>query len=1110
MGPPPACTEGITTWNVQALVVGLTLQDTPVGLSSGTFSVPFTVNYSQRDAGQPETFTYTNFGPKWTCGWLAIVTDDIATNGTATLYDRGGGMETFIFAGSQNSGLGLVSQSRLVKTATGFTRNFGDGSSERYSRSDGNRYFLTSVTDAQGNTVAIGYAGDSHRITSLTDPVGRVTTLTYGLPSDPLKVTKVTDPYGRSAHFTYAGGRLASIEDTIGIVSSYRYGPGDFINQLTTPYGVTQFAYGDNTTDPTLGDRRFVEVTDPMGRKQRVESRDHAPGVPASDPVVPEGLQVGNTDLDVRNTFVWDDHQLKEATGGGGLDYTKARVMHFLKTADGRASRVLESAKSPLEHRVWYNYPGQASGPQVEGTSNQPSAVGRKLSDGTTQLLTFEYNAQGNVFKRTDPTGRVSTYGYAPNGIDLESVSTGNLTLMSATYDTRHLPRTVTDAAGSTTMLTYTTRGLVATLTNARSELTKLGYDSRENLISIKAPLGAESKLDYDNFDRADTVTDPGGLTVKVEYDTIDRPTEIRYPDGTREQVGYTLLDRTSYTDARGKVTLYKHNANRELTKVTDANGDVTTYEYTHYSSPNSVTDGNGHTTTWVRDLQGRPITKQFADGTTSRFSYEHCRGRLHSAVDALGQKTVYRYNLDDTIASLSYSGGQRPAPNVSFEYDTVLPRVLRMIDGVGTTSLTYKPAGGPGALQVASISGPYPGDQASFSYDELGRVQNRTVNGATQSLNFDALGRVTGETNALDSFLFSYLGPTGQLTGVTSSVGPKLQYQYAPNAQMRRLARITNMTGGSRPDLLSAFEYSYDKNGRIDSITQGGPYVDKDKPDFAGLLPDQPQASLLLAALQNPLRGAGQAWSVGLVFQLLVLLTTFVAMLWQVIHFWRVLPRRRRAYARRFVAVGLVGVVLSGCGSGGGLTSSDSSVGGSLESVLAKSGAPTVKTSFAYDNIGQLLEVTSGKKKLTSFALDPAGNILSKRGGPGANQFRYDSVNNQISPAIDSDAVGQVAKVKGARLEWDSVGRLVAIERGKGDDNEGDDRDRRDRRDGDNLDDDDDDDHRGGRVAVTRIATAAAPNLPSMGWGAGSGSWRETAIRWSRTSATSGWVGPS
>ena len=75
-------------------------------------------------------------------------------------------------------------------------------------------------------TLTITYDGQI-RITAITDAVGQVTTLSYGVSGSPLLVTQITDPFGRSATFTYnASGQLASITDVLGITSSYTYGQG--------------------------------------------------------------------------------------------------------------------------------------------------------------------------------------------------------------------------------------------------------------------------------------------------------------------------------------------------------------------------------------------------------------------------------------------------------------------------------------------------------------------------------------------------------------------------------------------------------------------------------------------------------------------------------------------------------------------------------------------------------------------------------------------------------------------------------------------------------------------------------------------------------------------
>src|SRR5262249_32208291 len=153
---------------------------------------------------------------------------------------------------------------------------------------------------------------------------------------------------------------------------------------------------------------------------------------------VPIGMRGQNQFLVYRNTFAWDASQLQLATAAGALDYTKAKLFHWLHTTDGSTSRVLESVREPLERRVWFDYPGQGS-PIVVGSSNQPLHVGRKLDDGKTQLHTFAYNAAGRITQTTDPAGRTLVYTYDANNIDLLAVTntTGgrNERLATLTYN---------------------------------------------------------------------------------------------------------------------------------------------------------------------------------------------------------------------------------------------------------------------------------------------------------------------------------------------------------------------------------------------------------------------------------------------------------------------------------------------------------------------------------------------------------------------------------------------------------------------------------------------------------------------------------------------------
>ena len=77
---------------------------------------------------------------------------------------------------------------------------------------------------------------------------------------------------------------------------------------LTTPYGVSRFEKGESGQD------RWLEATDPLGAKERVEYRASAP-VPDTDPAdrVPVGVGLTNNYLNYRNTFYWDRRAMATA-----------------------------------------------------------------------------------------------------------------------------------------------------------------------------------------------------------------------------------------------------------------------------------------------------------------------------------------------------------------------------------------------------------------------------------------------------------------------------------------------------------------------------------------------------------------------------------------------------------------------------------------------------------------------------------------------------------------------------------------------------------------------------------------------------------------------------
>ncbi|PZA14196.1 hypothetical protein, partial [Parazoarcus communis] len=196
------------------------------------------------------------------------------------------------------------------------------------------------------------------------------------------------------------------------LTSSFTYNSATFITAMTTPYGTTQFAFGES------GTTRWLNITDPLGFVERVEYRHQAPGIPGSDTPVPSGMSINNRYINGRNTFYWDKDAYAQAAG----NYTRARIKHWfhLLGNTSQSAGVLESLKQPLERRLWYNTPGSSG--YFSGTLDKPSIIGRVMDNGVTQLQRTTYNDRGNITGLVDPLNRETRIDYAANGIDVVSV----------------------------------------------------------------------------------------------------------------------------------------------------------------------------------------------------------------------------------------------------------------------------------------------------------------------------------------------------------------------------------------------------------------------------------------------------------------------------------------------------------------------------------------------------------------------------------------------------------------------------------------------------------------------------------------------------------------
>jgi RHS repeat-associated protein len=829
--PPP----GMPVYGMHPTSAALVIDDVPLTYSPSIgLDMSFRLSYNHRGK-TPSTFGYGNVGPLWTFNQLSYVEDNgwiaVPPYELTYAYLRGHGAELY----SPSDGIHPITGATLVEIShnpANYERRLQDGTVEVYSLADrastlaNRRIFLTAVTDPQGHTTEYTY-DSSFRLVAVEDALGQVTTFAYENSTDPDLLTKATDPFGRFATLGYdAEGRLTSVTDVVGMTSTFSYSASDFIVAMTTPYGTTSFQHEPNQA--LLAHYRMLEITDPLGAKERLEFHLHKADLPATvaSSEVPTGFSASNAQLDYWNSFFWD--KIAMATHPGDYAYA-VNTMWMLAAEAGyghNTSRpVPHSIKKPLESRIWFRYPGQSptSSHTLSDGGIQPALIGRVLEGGVSQITQLTYNSKWMITSRIDPLGRQTNYTYATNGLDLLTVeqarSGGPDVIQSfSDYNSQHNAGTITDAAGQETDFTYNSAGQPLTVTNAKNETTTFTYETvTNNLLTVTGPVsGAVTTYTYDAYSRVESVEEADGYVVLSDYDQLNRITQRTYPDDTTETFTYSRLDLTEQKDRLGRITRHFYDGFGRRIATRDPAGRTISQVWCDCGAMDALVDAKGSRTRWERDVQGRMTREIRADNATDTLYTYDLAGRLKTITDPKSQVTTHSYNLDDSLSGTAYTDEEIETPGVSYTYDGYYARVATMVDGIGTTTYTYKAAGANGAGQVATIDGPLSNDTIAYAYDELGRVIQRTINGSANQVDstFDALGRVTSEENLLGEFTYAYEGVTNRLVTVTYPNDQTSIYSYYDDTSDHRLQTIHHKYPNA--STLSKFDYTYDAMGNI------------------------------------------------------------------------------------------------------------------------------------------------------------------------------------------------------------------------------------------------------------------------------------------------------
>ncbi len=753
---------------------------------------------------------------------------------------------------------------------------------------------LTSITDTVGRTVTLSYNADS-TLSQIQDPSGR--RVTYGYDATG-RLTAVTDKIGNSAgqdpaqhRWTYAYDgtthRLTTITDPDGrlrVTNTYDTN-GRVIQRRDGMSALTTFSYTPNQI--VITDPRQHQLTKTFdGRTRTLTQSETVGGVlynagvtydAAGNVLSSTDRNGGRTDYtyDTRgNVLTRTDPQVNPQTPRYVTTYEYDTRNNLTMVTDAKGfiatrtyqatSNVPLSTSSQIDASTLATSKYEYLDPSNPGLPTRIIAP-RGNSTGTpdyTYSTVLAYNAQGNLSQKIDADGAKTTYGYDALGrrtsvVDPEGYAPGGIPAdhtWTTAYDANDQITGDTNPLGQSNGYAYDGAGDRTTLTDRRGNVTTYIYDNAARLWKVrqKPDPVAQPTLVYDTVVTRDgngnvtAVTQANGAVTEYGYDALDRLTSTTvHPatgtnlvmslaldgngnvttrttaDGVATSYGYDALNRLLTVSATGLSTIsYAYDELLRRTSMTDGTGS-TTYAYDRLSRLTSVTQPNG-AITYGYDLDSNRTSVSYPGTGGGTVSYVFSPGgRLSSLTDWSSRTSTYTY----TAAGLAKTVGAPGGLITTYTYDRA-QRLSSLVNAVGATTITshaytLDSEGNRTALAefLAGITTPGTTDSFGFGYDGLNRLTAVTTTNP-ESFTLDGASNITARTGPSATYTIDGENrPTSDGTNtLTWSDADRLIARGADTFGYDPLDRLVSSTvsGTTRA-------YAYSGDGLLQSRTESG-----------------------------------------------------------------------------------------------------------------------------------------------------------------------------------------------------------------------------------------------------------------------------------------------
>lgn len=735
--------------------------------------------------------------------------------------------------------------STLTDNNGGYIRELSTGSKIQYNAIG----LQTHRIDRNGNATLYTY-NNEERLISITDPVGKITTLVY------------------------EGGKLSTITDPVGRVSQFEYDAnGDFV-KVTFPDGTFKtFGYDSRHLMTSEADQRGSTATreyDAAGRIFRATRRDgsvHHATNEQSMGLIDPSTGIGTVDnpapfsrpSSARSTFTDGNGHTKTSTTDKFGRLTSRTDANGLTTRtdrdiDGNAIKTTRPDGSVI-NRVFDEQGNLTSqtegfnGAITQSTYDSSYNLVTSSTDALNNITQYSRDAKGNITAIINALGQTSTRSYNAAGLISQMVDANGL-VTGYVYNTAGLPDSITqtpaNGAGITriTQLIYDAAGQVIQSSSSPDGITlTMNYDANGRLIRVTDALGQTIEYSYDaagNRTQTDSKAFDGALvsTLQQSYDAMDRLASLQQPHLTGQSIQQFEYDGADnpigLIDANNNISTQQYDPGNRLTQQVDALLGSTHYQYNSNGQLTQVIAPNGSQTDYQVDSLGRITQEASADRGTLAYSYD-LNNNLTSLSDARGISRSYSYDALNRLTHISFPDS---AENITLTYDNCtngIGRLCHITDQSGTTALSYDGYGNiiskidsrggidytqtyqhNGSHQLTQMTLPS-GRQVDYSRDSLQRISaiEATLDGSTQSIinnvQYTATGQVSqriygnGLTETRQYDLQSRLIQT-DLTGLNQTL---MSYDANGNLLSRQHDQTDN-------------HYLYDELNRLYRDTQG------------------------------------------------------------------------------------------------------------------------------------------------------------------------------------------------------------------------------------------------------------------------------------------------